>query len=91
MRFEWDEDKRRTNIVKHGIDFLDAEAVFNGHTVTLEDTRWAYGEHRFVTFGLLQGEVVAVVHTESEDVIRIISMRRASRHEERSYRREIRD
>jgi uncharacterized DUF497 family protein len=40
---------------------------------------------------LLQGEVVAVVHTESEDVIRIISMRRASRHEERSYRREIRD
>jgi len=89
--FEWDKDKRRTNVHKHGIDFQDAEAVFVGHTVTIEDTRLAYGERRLVTFGLLRASVVAIVHTETEDVIRIISMRKASKHEERTYFLEIRD
>ena len=91
MEFEWDEAKRETNLCSHGIDFFDAETVFDGHTVTLEDTRRAYGERRFVTFGLLEGTVIAIVHTEREDVIRIISMRKASKHEERSYFFEIRD
>jgi uncharacterized DUF497 family protein len=85
MRFEWDEGKRVENLRKHGIDFVGVEAVFDGLTVTLEDDRWDYGEQRLVTFGVLASRVVAVVHTESADVIRIISMRKATRGEEQGY------
>lgn len=91
MRLDWDEDKRQTNLRKHSLDFVDAETVFDRYTVTIEDVRRAYHEQRFLTFGLLQGQVVAVAHTERADRIRIISMRKASKHEERAYYREIRD
>jgi uncharacterized protein len=85
MEFEWDESKRIANLRKHGIDFLDVPAVFDGSIVTIEDNRFDYGEDRFVTFGLLQGRIVAVVHTESEDCIRIISARKASKNEQANY------
>ena len=85
MRFGWNERKRKANVRKHGIDFIGAEKLFDGYTVTVQDDRFEYGEERFITFGLLDGEVVAVAHTEREDVIRIISMRRATRNEEKSY------
>lgn len=85
MQFEWDQAKRLTNIRKHGIDFIDVRAVFDGDTVTVEDDRYSYKEQRFVTFGLLQGRVIAVVHTEREDYIRIISARKATKYEQRTY------
>ena len=56
-----------------------------GHTVTIEDDRSTYGKRRFVTLGLLEGRVVAIVHTETEEVIRIISIRKATRHEQIYY------
>jgi uncharacterized DUF497 family protein len=58
--FKWDEPKRQENLEKHGIDFGDAEDIFGGYTVTAEDTREAYGEPRFLTLGLLHGQVVSV-------------------------------
>jgi len=85
MRFEWDEAKRATNLQRHAIDFVGLETVFDGPTITVEDERWGYGEQRLVTFGLLEGRVVAVVHTERAEVIRIISARKATRREESSY------
>jgi uncharacterized DUF497 family protein len=85
MRFEWDDAKRLENIRKHGIDFVGVEAVFEGLIVTVEDDRFEYDEVRSVTFGLLSGRVVAVVHTERGDVTRIISVRKATSHEELSY------
>jgi uncharacterized protein len=85
MEFEWDEPKRIYNLRKHGIDFSDVPIVFEGLLVTIEDERFDYGEERFITFGLLQGQVVVVVHTESEDVIRIISTRKATKHEQKTY------
>ena len=85
MNFEWDEAKRIKNIEKHGIDFSDAPLIFERYTLTVQDDRFDYGEERFVTFGLLEGRVVAVVHTEDIDTIRIISMRKATGYEERSY------
>ncbi len=91
MRFEWDEAKRRANIRKHGIDFVDVPRVFRGVTVTIEDTRFDYAETRFVTLGLLKGRVVVVVHTEPEDVIRIISARKATKNEEKNYFKQIAD
>ncbi len=85
IEFEWDEAKRLTNLRKHGIDFIEVPALFDGDTVTVEDDRYSYGEQRFVTFGLLQGRVVAVVHTEREECIRIISARKATNYEQRTY------
>jgi len=89
MKFEWDESKRISNLRKHGINFLDVSAVFSGLIVTIEDDRFDYGEERFVTFGLLQGRIIAIVHTESDDCIRIISARKATKYERQNYFKQI--
>jgi len=91
MEFDWDEAKRKANLRDHGIDFVSIELVFEGETVTILDDRFDYGEQRFVTFGILEGRVVAVVHTETDKRIRIISVRKATRNEEKSYYKEIRN
>ena len=83
--FAWDDTKRRANLKKHGIDFVDAEKIFRGVTLTAEDTREAYGEQRFLTLGLLDDQVVSVTHTERGNDIRIISIRKATKHEARYY------
>jgi len=83
--FVWDEAKRRLNLRKHGIDFADAEKIFRGMTFTAEDTREDYGEQRFLTLGLLEDQVVSVAHTEQGEEIRIISIRKATKHEARFY------
>ena len=85
----WDEAKRRLNVKKHGIDFLDAESVFDGPTVTAEDTRLAYGEQRLVTLGMLSGIVVSMTYTERNGDLRIISIRKALKHETRFYLTQI--
>ena len=85
MEYQWDQAKRLTNLRKHGIDFADVPAVFDGDILTVEDERLDYGEQRFVTFGLLKGRVIAVVHTEREDHTRIISARKATKYEQRTY------
>lgn len=89
MEYEWDEAKRRSNIRKHGIDFIGVEKVFAGTTVTIRDERLDYGESRFITLGVLSARVVVVVHTETPKVIRIISIRKATKYEEASYFKEI--
>jgi uncharacterized DUF497 family protein len=91
MNFEWDNTKRKSNIEKHGIDFIDAPIIFSGYTLTIEDNRYDYGEERFVTFGILDSRVVAVVHTETENLIRIISIRKATKNEEKEYFSQISD
>lgn len=91
MRYEWDEAKRQSNIQKHGIDFTGIERVFTGKTVTILDERFEYGEPRFITLGLLSGRVVVIAHTETNEVIRIISVRKATKNEEASYFKEIAD
>jgi len=91
MKFEWNDTKRKSNIIKHGIDFIDAPMIFDGYTLTIEDNRFDYGEERFVTLGILDGRVVTVIHTESEDLIRIISIRKATKYEEEAYFSQISD
>ena len=51
MEFTWSERKRSVNLKQHGIDFLDAVAVFEGLTFTYEDDRFSYREQRFITLG----------------------------------------
>jgi uncharacterized protein len=91
VRYEWDEAKRQSNIRKHGIDFVGIEKLFAGKTVTVPDDRFDYGELRFVTLGLLRGRVLVVAHTEIHEVIRIISVRKATNYEEASYFKQIAD
>lgn len=83
MEYLWDEAKRQSNLKKHRLDFRDAQIVFDGLTLTFEDDRFHYDEQRFITIGLLGGEFVVIAHTEeNEDITRIISMRKATKHEE---------
>jgi len=89
MRFTWFEPKRLATLQRRGLDFADAEQVFAGPTFTFEDDREDYGEERWVTFGLLRGQVVVIVHTETEDEIRVISMRAAERDEQLLYFRNL--
>jgi uncharacterized protein (DUF4415 family) len=63
----WDESKRQQNIKDHGLDFEGADAIWDNFTITREDIREDYGEERLVTFGILDGEVVVLVHTERDD------------------------
>ena len=63
--------------------------IESARTLTFEDRRFQYGEQRFVTLGLLRGVVVAIATVESEDNIRVISMRKAQRNEEEIYYRNV--
>jgi hypothetical protein len=91
MRYSWDETKRRSNLVVHGLDFVDAPRVFEGLTYTFGDDRFDYAEERFVTLGLLDGIVVSIVHTESPKLIRVISFRKATKREQAIFFDEVKD
>ena len=83
--FSWDEKKRTLNLAKHGIDFRDAEIIFDGPLVTVEDMREDYGERRYIALGLLAGVVVSLAYSGRGDRIRIISIRKALKHEARFF------
>jgi uncharacterized DUF497 family protein len=86
MRYTYDLKKRAANLKKHGYNFKDAPLVIESMaTVTFEDNRFDYGEQRFITLGVLRGEVVAIATAETDEEIRIISMRKAERHEQEIY------
>lgn len=85
MRYTWDEAKRQANLQKHGLDFVDAEKVFDSPLVLIEDTRETYDEQRMIGIGLLDFLVVLIVHVESDEEIRVISMRKADSDETDLY------
>jgi uncharacterized protein len=91
MRFTWSERKRTLNLKDHGLDFQDAPRVFEGPTYSFEDARFDYEEQRFATLGLLAGVPVSIVHTESEDEIRVISFRKATKREASIYFHQVQD
>lgn len=74
---------------RHGIDFANVRQVFENARRTIIDDRFDYGEIRFFTLGLLNGRIVAVSHTETEDAVRFISARKADRNEQTKYFNEI--
>ena len=84
MQFEWDEAKRRANLAKHGLDFLDAVGLFAAPYMA-ERTRTVNGEERHLAVGVVQQEFVTVVFVYRNDRIRLISMRRSRRAERRRY------
>ena len=87
LTFEWDPEKARTNAAKHDVAFPEAATVFADLlSITITDPDHSVGEHRLITLGMSHRQrLLVVVHTETGDRIRIISARRATRHEQRSY------
>lgn len=85
MEFEWDPAKRRTNLAKHGVDFEDAARIFDGPVFERLDDREDYGEDRMLAFGEIDGLILAVVYADRGPVRRIISVRRANKHERKAY------
>ncbi len=90
LSFEWDEEKNAANIENHGVDFLDAALIFESPMIEAIDDRVDYGELRFIALGLSGEAILHVVYTwRAENIIRIISARKANRHDAENYYREI--
>jgi uncharacterized DUF497 family protein len=86
MQFEWDEAKRAENIAKHRIDFVDVPRMFDGPMLNELDCRTNYGEDRWLGIGFLGNGIAVVVWTERHDnIIRIISARRANKYERQKF------
>ncbi|MGB6677689.1 MAG: BrnT family toxin [Terriglobales bacterium] len=83
MLFEWDEDKRQSNLVKHYIDFRDAIRVFDGPVFETPASR--RGEERRIAIGSLENIEIVVVYVIRGQRRRIISARRAHRNERQDY------
>lgn len=91
MEFEWDEAKNQSNIRKHGVGFERAKTIFYGHTKVVAEEVTLNGEVRELTIGILEGIIVlAVVHTDRNGLIRIISARKATRYEQKTFEASLR-
>jgi uncharacterized DUF497 family protein len=87
LRLEWDPQKAAHNRVKHGVSFEEAGSVFGDPLgKMMEDPRHSIGEQRVVLLGRSEkGRLLAVMFTERDEALRLISARDASRHERRTY------
>jgi uncharacterized protein len=89
---EWDEEKRRANIRKHGFDFADAVEMFSGAMLVYPDTRHDYEETRWSGLGGIGGSLTQLIFTEKEpDIMRIISLRKATSRERKEFEKTIDD
>jgi uncharacterized DUF497 family protein len=91
MNIEWDDSKNRQNIKKHGIDFSDAWQLFENPLFVWYDDRYDYGEERYIGLGTLNNMmIVFMAFVEKDtDAIRVISMRKAKKHEREKYQKAI--
>lgn len=87
LKFEWDEAKAHANFAKHGVSFEEAASVFGDPlALTFHDPDHSVKEKRWLTFGVSQtGRLLVVAHTGRGRAIRIISARKATRHERGIY------
>ena len=87
LRFEWDQKKAAENRAKHRVSFEEAVTVFGDLLGRItDDPRHSEGEERYVLLRLSERQrLLAVMFTERGDVIRLISARKAARHERRDY------
>ena len=87
MRFEWDPQKAKQNLKKHGVSFEEALTVFfDPLSATFDDPDHSVDEYREITVGLSsRGRLLVVAHTEREESLRIISARPANAHERKRH------
>ena len=87
--FEWDDEKAARNLARHGVSFEAARLAFDDpFAVVREDRRRDYSEDRYVLLGMVENHLLAVVHTQRDARIRIISARLAEPRERRRYHEE---
>ena len=90
MRYEWNSDKNKANLKKHGISFEEASQIFENDVFTWTDKRKDYKETRKVSIGSLGEEIIiVVVHTDRNGITRIISARPANKTERKLYNEHI--
>lgn len=91
MQFEWDEAKRQQILKERGIDILDAALIFENSVLTRLDDRRDYGEERFISLGMADGECYVVVHTERNGNIRLITAWKGGRNDQEDYQKRFPD
>ena len=86
MNYQWDRNKAQTNFRKHGIRFADAVSIFqDDNAITVEDTNHG-NEERYITIGCdAFGQILVVVYTWRSNIIRLISVQKATPRERRQY------
>lgn len=90
MCYEWDPNKNKTNLEKHGISFEEACHIFENDVFTWTDNRKDYSEIRNISIGSLGDEIIiVVVHTDRKGIKRIISARPANKTERKIYNEHI--
>ena len=88
MKYQWDPNKARSNLQKHGVDFADAVGVFEDEWAFTFEEQEIAGECRFVTLGMdFLGRILVVVATHRGDDLRLISARPAMPRERKHYER----
>ena len=91
IRFEWNRAKNRLNKRKHGVSFEEAETVFaDEHALLIDDPEHSGEEDRFILLGLsaaIRTLVVCHCYRDEDEVIRLISSRKADRSERNHYNR----
>ena len=87
MDFEWDEEKRKKIMSERGIDILDAALIFEKEVLTKEDRRDDYGERRFISMGMVDGECYVVVHAMRNGNIRLITAWKGGRSGRKEYQK----
>ena len=85
MDYEWDEAKRLSNIEKHKVDILDAVLIFENWVLTEPDDRFAYGERRFKSTGMVDGRCYVLIHAERSRRTRLISAWQGGRRDQAKY------
>jgi uncharacterized protein len=87
MKFEWNATKARSNLEKHKVYFEDASTVFGDPlSITIDDLQHSSQEDRLITIGCSANmKVLVIVHVDTFDTVRIISARKATKHERRQY------
>jgi uncharacterized DUF497 family protein len=85
MRYEWDEGKRSANFAQHGTNFSEAEQFDWTTAVEARDTRFDYGEERWIALGMIGNRLHVLIYTIRHGNIRLISLRRANLREKKYY------
>jgi len=90
LKFEWDQEKGKSNIKKHDISFREATTVFADRlAITFDDPDHSVAEQRFLTFGMSKTDKLLIVsHTERQGAVRIISARLMTKQERSIYEEE---
>ena len=85
MQYEWDDTKAESNLQKHGVSFVSALAFEWEYAIVREDDRSNYGEPRWIAYAPIKGRLHIMIYTLRNNVIRLISLRKANAREVTLY------